>query len=186
MLSREGDERDESGFSLVELVVAMGIMLLVVGALLSALDSLTSAERTTSAHIDDEQAGRLMLAQLSHDAHGTAAVLPQTTLAAYATTADLALTDGTHVRWAFDGVQQTLTRYLVTDSTTQPTSVLPNASGSFAWSGAATPWVTTADVAHCATSLGATISVSSRAGLTPQTETVQAALPNQTPQGCGP
>ena len=181
------DERDESGFSLVELVVAMGIMLLVVGALLSALDSLTGAERTTSTHIDDEQAGRLMLAQLSHDAHSTTSVLPQATLAAYATTADLPLPDGTHVRWAYDDIQKTLTRSLVAgDGTAAPTSVLPHASGSFSWSGAATPWVTTADVAHCATSLSAIVSVSSRPGLTPQTETVQAALPNQTPQGCGP
>lgn len=184
MLSQE---RDESGFSLVELVVAMGIMLLVVGALLSALDSLTAAERTTSTHIDDEQAGRLALAQLSHDAHGAAQVLPQASLAAYATNADLTLTNGTHIRWSYDGAQKTLTRYLVAaDDTTQPTSVLPNATGSFTWSGAATPWVTTADVAHCATSLGATVSISSRLGLTPQTETVQVALPNQTPQGCGP
>jgi Tfp pilus assembly protein PilW len=191
-LNRE-DSDPEAGFSLVELVVAMGIMLLVVGALLSALDSLTGAERTTSTHIDDEQSGRLALAQLGRDAHGSAHVLPQTTMAAYATTADLTLTDGSHVRWAYDGASKTLTRFLVAgDGTAQPSSVLPNATGSFVWSGAATtdlagaPWATPGDVAQCARGLGATVSVSSRPGLTPQTESMEAALPNQTPQGCGP
>lgn len=189
---------DEAGFSLVELLVGMTIMMLVVGALLSAMESLTRAERTTSTRIDDEQAARLTLARFTHDVHGVASVLPQATLTDYASTVDLLLTDGTHVQWAYSASAHTVIRYLVAgDGSRQTTAMLPNLVNSvsqpvFAWGGAVTndllsaAWATTADVAHCATTIGATVAVSSRAGLAPQTETVRAAAPNQTPQGCGP
>jgi prepilin-type N-terminal cleavage/methylation domain-containing protein len=181
-------EPDESGFTLVELVVAMSVLLLVIGALLSGLESMTRAERTTSGRIDDEQALRLTLAQLTRDGRDAEQIQAEPTTAAYSTTMDLVV-GGSHVRWAF--AAGALTRSIVADDgTARATSVLAGVTASaFSWVGPggqqlpSEPWATPADIARCTAELGATVTLVARVGAASVTQHAQTAVRNQAPSG---
>ena len=108
----------EAGYTLIELVATMSIMLVVAGGLLGALESGTSAERHASTRIDDEQALSGLLAQFTRDVRNATAVgtVPITSLP---TSVELVEPPGSgpqFVRWAIEpsGSGFALTRYLAT------------------------------------------------------------------------
>ena len=166
----------------------MSVLLLVLGALLSGLESMTSAERTTSGRVDDEQSLRLTLSQLTRDVRDADTIEAQPSLSAYATTLDVQLA-GAHVRWIFDPAAHSLSRLVVgDDSSAQATAVESGVAGAtFTWFDAAgrsvatQPWATPGDVAACVTEVGVIATLSAaphRAGVT---ESVQTAVRNQHP-----
>ena len=190
-----GPEREQAGFTLVELVVSMTLLVLILGALLGALDSMTRTERITSTRVDDDQALRLTLAQLTRDVGDANPVQAQPSVGAYPTTADLLL-DGppsTHVQWSFDAGAQTLTRFVFLGPVKKPTAVLGQVTqATFVWLDAAgadlasQPWVTPDDVVRCALELRVTATIASHRGSAPTTQTAQFAIGNQpgNPGGC--
>jgi type II secretory pathway pseudopilin PulG len=110
---------DERGFTLAELAVAMSLLMLVIGALLAALESGTTAERNASARIDDEQAVQLVLSQLSRDVRNAApqpSTLPPPppppSPLVYATGDEIDLTyaDGAAVTWKYSAATGVLQR----------------------------------------------------------------------------
>jgi type II secretory pathway pseudopilin PulG len=114
MLKRHG----EGGYTLLELAVTMSIMLVVIGGLLGALESGTSAERNASTRIDDEQAVAVVLAQFTRDVRNASAIETVPT-ASLSTTVELVEPSGSgsqYVRWAIEpaGSNFALTRYLAT------------------------------------------------------------------------
>jgi prepilin-type N-terminal cleavage/methylation domain-containing protein len=108
--------RDERGFTLVELGVAMSIMLLVAGALLGALESGTNAERRASTRIDDEQSVRLALTQFTRDVRNATALIPGTN-----NPNQIDLSDGSaHISWSYDAASHVLVRNTYQGSTGHP------------------------------------------------------------------
>jgi prepilin-type N-terminal cleavage/methylation domain-containing protein len=191
VLTAKRDE-DQAGFTLIELVVVTTLLLLVLGSILGVLDSLTSAQATTSTRIDDEQAARLTLAQFSHDVRSAASVVAPSVSPAYATTVDVILNDVAHteIRWVYDPAASTLTRNIVTGGVPAATAVLKSvANGTgpspvFVWLAAdgtnlnSSPWATTSDIAHCAVVIQATVIYGAHAKIGAQTQRVQTALAN--------
>jgi prepilin-type N-terminal cleavage/methylation domain-containing protein len=192
MLRAAAQDDDQAGFTLIELVVVTTLLLVVLGSILGMLESLTSAQATTSTRIDDAQSARLTLAQFSHDVRSAASVVAPPVPSDYATTVDVILNDSGHteVQWVYDPVAQTLTRNVVTSGQPSATSVLDgvaNGTGPppvFAWLAAdgtnliTAAWATTADVAHCAVVVQATVVYGIHRHLAPQTQQVQTALAN--------
>jgi prepilin-type N-terminal cleavage/methylation domain-containing protein len=104
-----GAPGDERGYTLIELLVTMSILMVVVGALFGALISGMHAESRASTRIDDEQAVGTVLAQFTHDVRsadglGSGTQLPDEV--------DLDEVGGGTVRWVFDPDAGLLTRYL--------------------------------------------------------------------------
>jgi prepilin-type N-terminal cleavage/methylation domain-containing protein len=194
------EDGDETGFTLVELLVSMTILLVVLGSLLSVLESLTTSERRTSSRVDTEQAARLTLTQLARDLRESNPVQPQPDLTGYSAAVDVLL-DGPppqHIRWAYDPARATLTRYAVAgDGSQRATAVLggvvngAEGPGVFTWldaagrSMAAQTWATPDDVARCAREINVLLVLAAPAGLVTTTQTAQTALRNQaSPEGC--
>jgi prepilin-type N-terminal cleavage/methylation domain-containing protein len=186
---------DERGFTLVELVVVASVLLLVLGAILGVLESLTTPEHSTSTRIDDEQAVRLTLATLEHDVRAGRLVVrgsapSDTTLDVIlapdvSTSTTMVSTSTTRVEWVFDVANShTLTRY---DQDGTVTNVLNGVtSGAFSYSdqtGQDSAWIWP-DEAHCATIVQTSLAVASQPLATPQSLTVQDALRDQEPVGC--
>ena len=173
--------RREDGFTLVELVVTMTILMVVVGAILSALESGSRTERVASDRVDDEQTARLVLSQLDVDVRNATAVLSGTTAG---TELDLQ-SGGNHVRWTVAGT--TLARSLVDDTTSTVTAGVSDArlnSGLITLSTAdgtdlsTVAGVTSRDLMHCTATVTATISIAARRPATPFSESATAALPS--------
>lgn len=195
MLSGAPGGGDERGFTLVELLVTMTVLMLVTGALLSALDSATRTERRASTRIDDEQAVRLVLAQLTRDVRGAAGVRPETTLPDQL---DLDEVGGAHVRWSYDsaGARQTLTRSTVSGSGQATAGVsaggLANTAGSVAPLSllgrtgdlATLAGGTAADAVRCAVAVQVQVVSAAHPPTAPFTETVVADLHPADLQGC--
>ena len=175
---------DEAGYTLVELLVAMTVMLLVSGALLGALESATVTERRASGRIDDEQAVRLGLSQLERDVRSSELLTADpSTLGS-----QLDLQVGPdHVRWTYDPHASTLSRSVVTDSSVTTGAVVPSvAVGTdpmFALVGrdgrdlAILAGGTSLDQVRCAASVKVTVASAAHRGLAPFTETAVAPLP---------
>ena len=202
-----GDEAAiEGGFSLIEMVVVVSILMLVMGALLGALESMTTSERRTSSRVDDEQNIRFVAYALTRDLRAANPVLVTPAVPGLHNEVDLCLGDvvgtslacaagQTQVRWVYDSAAATLTRYTVvglTQTSTQVLSGVANASTApvFAWYGrahagdlAVAPDMSPTDVANCAASVQVTIVAGSRVGLAPITESSEVGLRNQ---GGGP
>ena len=128
------------------------LLMLVLGAILGVLESLTNTEHNTSQRIDDEQSARVTLAQLERDVRGAAALMVQGP-APSSTTMDLQLADGPdQVAWVFDLTgAHTLTR----SENGNITAVLADVvSGGFSYSdatGQSSSWLTPGDIARSAT-----------------------------------
>jgi len=182
--------RSDGGFTLVELLVAMTVLMIVVGALLDALDAGTRTEHRASDRIDEEQAVRLVLAQLTRDVRGATDIdaTPPARL-------DLTEPGGVHVRWLY--ASSALTRLDVpsggpatsgvsvgslANGAAAPPFVLLDASGvdRSLWSG----WTTT-DVVRCAVAVRAQVVAAARPYVASFTETVTAELHARSDQeGC--
>jgi len=197
VLTRAQEAGPEDGFTLVELMVVTTIMLVVLGALVGGLASLTGAERTASSHIDDEQRGRFVLASLTQDLRSAQQLVAPATVALGGASAEL-VSLGLHVVWSYDRAG-TLTRFTVAaDGVTRSvsasyTGVVNGANGPpvFAWLDpagtdlGAQSSTTPADLARCATSVHLTLELASHTGRVPVTESAGIDLPNQPGgQGC--
>jgi prepilin-type N-terminal cleavage/methylation domain-containing protein len=153
MLNRRG----EGGYTLIELLVAMSIMLVVLGAILAGLESGTAAESRTSNRIDEEQGVDLVLAQFARDVRSATGLESSTNLP---DEVDLAGGTGGVVRWVYDPSAATITRYVGAAAGVSLQSVVAGTSfevdaadGTDLSSGA---W-TAADVLHCAAVVRATV-----------------------------
>jgi prepilin-type N-terminal cleavage/methylation domain-containing protein len=149
---------DQRGFTLVELVVSMTIMLVVAAALLAALESGMTAERRASSRIDEEQSVTLVLAQFGRDVRGAADLGPGT---APPQDVDMTEVDGTKVRWVYDDATGRLQRFLG-DTAGVSVGGLSDATGLALLDAAGDPLVagspdTPADVLHCAVVIRATV-----------------------------
>jgi prepilin-type N-terminal cleavage/methylation domain-containing protein len=187
--------REEQGFTLVELTVAMGIMLLVAGALLAALESGTNAERHSSRRIDDEQSVRVVLAQLTRDVRNSNGLLSGTAL----DEVDLGYLNGDEVLWTFDPNGHVLQRSVPDPH--NPGSYLPGISvrgltnadgtvfrilapdGSDLLSDAS---ASSNDVTACATTVAVSVTASAHPPSAPFTETAHAPVdaPGVDRRGC--
>ena len=102
----EDHEYAESGFTLIELIVSMAILMLVLGMFFGTLASLTKSEDRAQRLVSNEQAVRFELDQLSREirAANPIAVLPNPT--DYSNQIEMVLgpTGGTQqvVRWTYD------------------------------------------------------------------------------------
>jgi prepilin-type N-terminal cleavage/methylation domain-containing protein len=149
---------DQRGFTLVELVVSMTIMMVVSAALLSALESGMTAERRASSRIDEEQSVSLVLGQFGRDVRGAADLGPGTAAPAEV---DLTEVDGTTVRWIYEGATGRLQRFLG-DTAGVSVGGLSDPTGLALLDGAGDPLMagspdTTADILHCAVAIRATV-----------------------------
>ncbi len=179
-------DRGEHGFTLVELMVTMTIMMLVTGALLGALESGTTAEGRASARIDAQQSARLVLDQFSKDVRNATAVS-----AASANEIDLVEPSGP-VSWVFDPAGTQLTRYLgISPGWTAGVAATGLTGGAFdalASDGSSlvsAAGLTDADAAQCAGTITATVSVFQRPPATAFSESGSAPVRNQGDQrGC--
>ena len=183
-LRQELKGRDEAGYTLVELLVAMTVMLLVSGALVGALQSGTVTERRASGRIDDEQSIRLGLAQLERDVRSSQLLTADPSTLGR----QLDLQVGPeHVRWSYDAGASTLSRSVVTDSSVTTGAVVPGVSAGadpmFALIGrdgsdlGALAGSTSLDQVRCAASVKATVTAVAHRGLAPFTEIAVAPLP---------
>lgn len=197
-----GPGRGSDGFTLIELVVSMSILMVVLGALVGGMATLFNTEKRSSTHITDEQSARFVMDAVTRDLRAANPVLPQTALSTYHSTADVltgpAGSGQVHLRWTYDGVG-TLRRWTVNaDGTTSLSGTYPgivNGAGVpvFSWidrlgqdlTAPGLGWATVGDVARCATSVQVTLVVDSRPSVPAITETSQVALGNQASlQGC--
>ena len=181
MLTRPADER---GFTLVELLVTMTVFLLVSGALLSALDSGMRTERLASGRIDDEQAVRLVLAQLSRDVRNADAISPRDLVTL---PGELDLVNGSDgISWRYDRTGQQLIRVVSAGGTetsgirvggvtngSEPVFRLLSRAGADL---ATMPGATAADVFRCAVAVQASVTSVTRPGVAAFTETAVADL----------
>ena len=175
---------DEAGYTLVELLVAMTVMLLVSGALLGALESATVTERRASGRIDDEQSIRLGLAQFERDVRSSQLLTADPSI--LGRQIDLQVGPD-HVRWSYDSGASTLSRSVVTDSSVTTGAVVPGVSVGadpmFALVGrdgrdlSTLTGGTSLDQVRCAASVKATVASAPHRGLAPFTETAVAPLP---------
>ena len=104
---------DQSGFTLVELVVTLLVMAAVMGGAFTFLDGLTRNDRYQEALVNNQERVRFAMVEMTRDFRNANPLLPLGTLAAYATSADIALgpEDGPQdfVRWEL--VSRTLYRH---------------------------------------------------------------------------
>jgi len=185
MLKARADSSRQGGFTLVELVVVASLLMVVLGAILGVLESLTNTEHTTSLRIDDEQSARVTLAQLERDVRGAQGLVVQGT-APSSTALELLMADGSsQVEWVFDlSGGHTLTR-----SENGSTTVVLNGvvGGGFSYSdatGQSSAWLTPGDIARCTTVVQAALAVGDHPHTAPQSLTVQDAVRNESTVGC--
>jgi type II secretory pathway component PulJ len=122
MLMHSGEERD-AGFTLVELVVGMGILLLVLGMFFSTLVSLTRSEDRSQRLVSNEQNVRFELDELARDIRAANPLVPllnATDASAYNNQIELLLgpSGGTQtvVRWTYDTAKEQMVRQIMSDT----------------------------------------------------------------------
>jgi prepilin-type N-terminal cleavage/methylation domain-containing protein len=185
---------DERGFTLVELAVAMTLMLLVSGAILGALESGTNAERRASTRVDDEQAVRLVLAQLTRDVRNATSI-GGASLPSYEV--DLGYANGDAVVWAYDPSTHVLQRQLTLNGQSNPTTGvsiggLTNSGTVFGFLAAdgtdlaTDPSSSVVDLSTCTTTVAVTVISAAHPPARPFTETADAPVqaPGLDRRGC--
>src|SRR4051794_7843306 len=61
--------RDQTGYTLIELIVVLAILLVVIGAVVSVYVSTGNAQADQTARADDQQAARQALERMRRDIH---------------------------------------------------------------------------------------------------------------------
>ncbi len=185
---------DEHGFTLAELAVAMSLLLVVIGALLAALESGTSAERHASTRIDDEQSVRLVLAQFSRDVRNASATPPLLPIVrATKDEIDLTYANGWAVAWVYTPATGVLHR-TVNGNASVSVGGLTNPDGTVFQVLAAdgsnmfdpNVYATTSDITKCAVTVMASVTSRAHPPSKPFVETVNAPLdaPGVDRRGC--
>jgi len=211
--SRDDDAvaNDESGFTLIELVIATGILLLVLGMLLSTLVSLTRSEDRAQRLVTNEQNVRFELDQLAREIRASNPLVILGTTTAYSTQIEMVLgpTGGTQsvVRWTYDTdpaspKYEQLSRQLMSDSSSTATVLatswylirvrdVETNTALFTYYDAAehdmvaNPNYSASDIANCAIRVHISLSSDSNPGPLPFTETQDVELRNRLPGGTG-
>jgi prepilin-type N-terminal cleavage/methylation domain-containing protein len=106
---RSDDDRDsttEAGFTLIELIVSMAILMLVLGMFFGTLSSLTKSEDRAQRLVSNEQAVRFELDQLSREIRAANPIAVLANPTDYSNQIEMVLgpTGGTQqvVRWTYD------------------------------------------------------------------------------------
>lgn len=124
MTSRTRRGRDERGISVAELMVVVSVLGVVLATLMGVLASMTSNEHMQQAKVNNQEAVRLTLGQLTRDLRGANPLLAAPVVADSATSVEMALGSSagtqTHVRWWLSGT--TLHRSVLTPPDASPTS----------------------------------------------------------------
>jgi len=190
--------RGEAGYTLIELAVTMSILLVVMGGLLGALESGTSAEHNASTRIDDEQAVAVVLAQFTRDVRNATAVeiVPVASLTTTVELVEQSASGLLYVRWALEpsGSGLALTRYVADSSgatgspgvtvgglTNESVFDRQSADGTELVSPPA-PGLTDADAARCAATIEASIISNAHPPSAPFTDDVAAPVHATTSQ----
>jgi type II secretory pathway pseudopilin PulG len=115
--------RDDSGFTLVELTIAMSLLMLVLGALFSTLESLTQTEARAQHMVSNEQNVRFEIDQMAREIRAANPLVPllsAQTATDYDNQIELVLgpTGGTQtvVRWSYDTAKEQITREVMSDT----------------------------------------------------------------------
>jgi hypothetical protein len=184
------------------------MLLVVMGAILGPLDTLTRSENRTQALVQNEQNVRFIMDRIARDIRASNPLVAFTTKSTYANQIEMLLgpAGGTQqvVRWIYDTNALTLTRQVMSDTTPGATVVstgatiirVRNAQQSpavpvFAYYGqheedlVAASRFTAADVANCALRVRITILSDSNPGPQPFTENLDVELRNLLPGGVG-
>ncbi len=122
------DQRDEDGFTIIEVTMASMILLLVLGMFFNTLVSLTNSESRAQKLVSNEQNVRFELDQLSREIRAANPLVPllnAATAATYSNQIEVVLgpTGGTQtvVRWTYDTTTKQLARQLMSDTSATAT-----------------------------------------------------------------
>jgi len=114
---------EESGFTIIELVIATGILLLVIGMFLNTLVSLTRSEDRSQRLVSNEQNVRFELDQMAREIRASNPLVPlliATDASTYENQIELVLgpSGGTQqvVRWTYDIAKEEMVRQLMSDT----------------------------------------------------------------------
>jgi type II secretory pathway pseudopilin PulG len=205
------DRVDEAGFTLIEIVIATGILMLVLGMFFSTLISLTRSEDRAQRLVANEQNVRFELDQLAREIRAANPIVILGTTSAYSNQIEMVLgsTGGTQtvVRWTYDtdphsSTYEKLSRQVMSDSSDTATVLntswylirVRNAESAkpiFTYYDAAEQDMvqdgdyTNTDIANCAIRVHIELSSDSMPGPLPFTETQDVELRNRLPGGTG-
>jgi len=123
-------QRDEGGFTIVEVMIATSIMVVVLTMFFATLVSLTRSEDRSQRLVSNEQNVRFELDQLAREIRAANPIVPllnATTAADYSSQVELVLgpTGGAQqvVRWTYDSVTERMSRELMTDTSSGATVI---------------------------------------------------------------
>ncbi len=197
-------DRSEDGFSVVEVTVVVMILMLVLTAFYSLLETLTKHEHRTQALVGNEQAVRFFINELAREIRSSNPMQTQVTSDAdtYTNSIELALgpsdSPQTYVRWVYDEPTQTVSRMILSGPGGTPTTTTAKLDRVRNVE-TGTPFLQyynqhgqdlvalgiADDVANCAIRVRITVTSDSNPGPTPFTEIVDAELRNRLPGGVG-
>ena len=127
---RRSDERDEDGFSIIEVMISTAILLIVLAVLFDTLISLTRSEDRSQRLISNEQNVRFELDQLAREIRAANPLVPLLNASAASDYDDqiemvLGPTGGaqTVVRWTYDTTKEQMVRQLMSDTSATATVV---------------------------------------------------------------
>jgi type II secretory pathway pseudopilin PulG len=202
---------EEDGFSLIELVISMGILMLVLGMFFSTLDSLTRSEDRAQRLVSNEQNVRFELDQLAREVRAANPLVILSSTTQYSDQIEMVLgpTGGAQsvVRWTYETDPsaenyERLSRELMSDTSATATVLstswylirvrnVESGIPIFTYYDAnqsdmvGNPNYTASDIANCAIRVHIQLTSDSNPGPLPFTETQDVELRNRLPGGTG-
>jgi prepilin-type N-terminal cleavage/methylation domain-containing protein len=192
--------RQESGFTLVEVMISLTIMSILIGTLLGTLDVATHGQQRQEALVTDQESVREALLEMDRDLRGANPIEPLSGASAYASGVEAAVIEpsGTqYVLWQLSGT--TLTRSVLSSpggSTVSSETVLINVTNGttgtslFRYFNSAGTELTSAnntagDFANCTVRILITVAAASAPGPVPFAESSDVEIRNRLPGGIG-
>jgi type II secretory pathway pseudopilin PulG len=121
-------ERDEGGFTIIEVMIASSIMVVVLTMFFATLSSLTNSEDRSQRLVSNEQNVRFELDQLAREIRAANPIVPllnATTAADYQNQIEIVLgpTGGTQtvVRWTYDPTNEKVSREVMSSTASTAT-----------------------------------------------------------------
>ena len=186
----------EDGFTVIEVTVASGLLLLVLTTVLAVLVSLTNSENRTQALVNNQEVVRLTLLDIARDLRASATLNALSDATQYPYEVDFTALSGNVYRWRLDTTANTLRREQLLNGTWQQASGslinVTNASSGlavFRYYRASNnleinpATSTSGDVANCTIRVHVTISAASYPGPQPFTSEYDVELRNRLPAG---
>ena len=188
--------RVESGFTILEVMVASALLLLVLGTVSGVLVSLTNSENRSQALVNNQERVRLALVRIARDLRSAAGLNPLDSASQYPWEVAFTALDGASYRWRLDTGTGTMTREKLVSGSWQPAGAVLNrvtnadsgvavfryyrASSNLEVNPATS---TNADIANCTIRVHVTISSASDPGPKPFTSENDVRLRNRLPAG---